>query len=259
MNRSPITRATPACLAAALALLTSAGDGHAQEEESAYVYASYYQCGPGLGEAVATMRDDWAPIMKGHVDAGHVTNWGVLTHDTGNRWSMAIYHIGPDRNALMTALDESLAAYFERHPEAGARFGEACPTHEDYIWVREAGSQSAAELARSRPAAAQSVYWVCDEGREAVADLIVEKVWAPVLDRLVTEGRINSWGWLSHFIGGEYRRLLTTDGADHAALLDARDTMIEATASEDAALAAAFSDVCNGHTDVMWNVAVSGS
>lgn len=243
-------------LAGALLVLPPSGSVTAQED-SAYVYSSYYRCHGSLRPAVATLRDDWGPIVQKRMDAGHVSAWGVLTHDTGNEWSMAIYHVGPDRDALNTALDEALAEYFEAHPEEGAQFGETCPTHEDYIWTTGPGSEAGAGIAQGRPAAGMSVYYICHEGREAVADLIVEKVWAPILDKQVSEGRLNSWGWLSHFVGGKYRRLLVTDGADHGALLDARDQFIEESAAEDAGLAAAFSDVCDGHTDVMWDIAVS--
>ncbi len=111
-------------------------------------------------------------------------------------------------------------------------------------------------MAQGRQSAAISVYYVCDEGREAVADLIVENVMGPALDRQVQEGRINSWGWLSHFVGGKYRRLLTMDGADHTALLEARTQVIQETNAQ-GALIAEFNDVCNGHDDVLWNIRVA--
>lgn len=61
---------------------------------------------------------------------------------------------------------------------------------------------------------------------------------------------------MSHFVGGKYRRLLITDGPDRASVLEARNRVIEDD-SVNPALVAAFSDVCNGHTDVLWNIAVS--
>lgn len=48
----------------------------------------------------------------------------------------------------------------------------------------------------------------------------------------------NSWGWLSHLIGGEYRRVPVTDGADHASLFEARNQFIEESAAEDVGLTA---------------------
>lgn len=228
----------------------------AQEPDTAFVYASYWRCGGDFSDAVATIRDDWAPLMQRRVDAGDVAAWGLLTHDTGNDWSLAIYHIGPDYNALKAALDETQQEYFEANQEAAQGFGEACPSHEDYVWMTGAGSEPGGAVAQQRSGTGMSVYYVCDEGREAVADLIVDRVWAPVLDRQVSEGKLGSWVWLSHFLGGKYRKALVTDGADAATLLEARDEFIEATA-ENGALGAAFSDVCNGHQDIIWNIAVS--
>lgn len=245
-----------AALAGALLVLPLATGASAQEDETAYVYASYYQCSGGLGDAIATLRDDWGPILQPHMDAGHISAWGVLTHATGPQWRLAVYHVGPELGALNTALDNALAAYFQQHPEEGAQFGETCPSHEDYIWTTGPGSEAGAAVAQNRAAAGMSVYWVCDEGKEAVADLIVENVWAPIYDQQVADGLINSWGWLSHFVGGKYRRLLVTDGADQGALLEARDQALEA-AGENGALAAAFSEVCNGHQDVLWDIAIS--
>jgi hypothetical protein len=245
-----------AAFAGALLVLPFAASASAQEDDTAFAYSSYYQCTGGLSDALATLRDDWGPIIQGHMDAGHVSAWGVLTHDTGNPWTMAIYHVGPEIGPLKTALDTALGEYFEQHPEDGAAFGQTCWSHEDYIWTAGPGSQPAATVAQDRASAGMSVYWVCDEGKEAVADLIVENVWAPIYDQQVADGQINSWMWLSHFVGGKYRRALVTDGASHAALLEARNQALEA-AGENAALAAAFSDVCNGHTDVLWNIAIS--
>ncbi len=249
------TRIGVPAVAAMFLILPSWGEAAAQVGDTAFVYASYWECAGGLEDAVSTLRDDWGAILQGHMDAGHVTAWGVLTHNTGNKWSLANYTIGPEIGPLMQALEDAQAEYFEAHAEAGRRFGESCPTHEDYIWMAGLGSEPGATVAQERPAAGMSVYWVCDEGKEAVADLIVEQVWAPVLNRQVQEGRLSSWVWLSHFVGGEYRRALVTDAADHAALLDARDEMIAQTSGN--ALAGAFSDACNGHTDVLWNIAVS--
>lgn len=245
-----------AAFAGALLVLPFAASASAQEDDSAFAYSSYYQCTGGLSDAIATLRDDWGPIIQGHMDAGHISAWGVLTHDTGNPWTMAIYHVGPDIGELKTALDTSLGEYFQQHPDDAAAFGETCWSHEDYIWTSGTGSQPATDVGQDRASAGMSVYWVCDEGKEAVADLIVENVWAPIYDQQVADGQINSWSWLSHFVGGKYRRALITDGASAGALLEARDQALEA-AGENAALAAAFSDVCNGHTDVMWNIAIS--
>ncbi|NIT88442.1 MAG: hypothetical protein GWO36_16470, partial [Gemmatimonadetes bacterium] len=60
---------TAAC--AAVLLLAGLSAQAAAQDESAYVYASYYQCVPGQQEqAVELLRDSWRPIVRKHMDAG---------------------------------------------------------------------------------------------------------------------------------------------------------------------------------------------
>jgi hypothetical protein len=246
-----------AAFVAVLLIPLAAGDVTAQDDETAYSYASYYQCGPGQGRAFEIIRDLWGPLVQTQMNTGTISAWGTLAHNTGNPWSMLIYHIGTDLNAMNEALDGMVSQFASENPDAAAEFGAACPRHEDYIWTTGPGSSAGAEVAQDRANALFAVYMLCDEGREAVADLIVEEVFAPIYDKQVEEGRLTGWGWLSHYVGGKYRRLLVMDGADHASLLEARSQILSEIGSEHGALAAAFSDVCNGHQDVMWNVVIS--
>ena len=227
----------------------------AQEEDQSYIYGIYFQCAPGsVGDAVQSIRDYWTPSMAEHVEAGHLTAHGALTHSTGNDWSLVLYHVGTDVNEV-TAAVQSGGAYGD-NPEASAAFDEACPTHEDYVWTTSLSSEPMAEAASDRAEAAMSVYWVCDEGKEAAADLIFESVMADDWNEQVEAGLVNSWSWNQHYLGGKYRRLLAIDGPDHASLLEARENVIEAGA-EHGGLMSVFSDVCNGHQDNLYDVQIS--
>jgi len=229
----------------------------AQEDDQTYVYASYYRCAPGsISDAVENIDANWTPVIQEHIDAGHVASWGALTHQTGNAWSLVLYHLGSDLDALSGAIGAGVEQLYDENPEAGSAFAEACPSHEDYVWMSVAGSEPMMEAAQDRAEAAMSVYWTCHEGREAIADLIFEELMAPALDEQIEAGLVNSWGWMEHYLGGKYRRLLTMDGADQASLLEARSAVLEAFAGEPG-LAAAFSEVCDGHQDNLYQVAIS--
>lgn len=247
------TRSILTALTGTLLIFPTAGPAAAQEGEESFVYASYYECAGGVREAVQLIREGWAPIAQKHIQAGHISAANILTHDTGNEWSMALVHVGPDMRTLKGALDEAMGEYVQTRGQDLERLGELCPRHLDYVWTTGPGSASGSAVGQERGSAGMSVYYVCEAGREAVADLLVQQMWAPVLNRQVSEGRLTSWNWLSHYVGGEYRRLLSTDGPDHASLLEARDELIAANA-ENPALAAAFNEVCNGHTDILWNI-----
>lgn len=246
-------------VAAALVSPFAAAPGpvSAQEDATAYVYASYYECSPGsISGAVQNIRDNWTPIVQESMDGGAVAAWGALTHATGNTWSVGLYHVGPDLDRLRGALDDGIERLYSENPDAAAAFGEACPTHEDYVWTTLVASQPPSQVAAERGTAVMSVYWVCDEGREAVADLIFEEKMAPLWNEQVEAGLVTSWSWLEHYLGGEYRRLLAVDGPDHASLLEARTNVIEAF-GENPGLGAAFSEVCNGHQDNLFDIAIS--
>ena len=52
-----------------------------------------------------------------------------------------------------------------------------------------------------------ATYFKCDTSNEGAVDEYVAKYETPVLDKLVDDGVINSWGWLRHHTGGEWRRI----------------------------------------------------
>jgi hypothetical protein len=231
----------------------------AQDEEPApVVYGVYFQCEPAAAaRASEIILDSWGPIVQAHIDAGQLLAWGSLTHHTGGPWSRAVYIVGADAQTAVSQMDAMGTEWNEADPDAVAEFWEACDEHEDYLWTRQFSSAPAEALATQRPGAGMSTYWVCDESREGVADLIAEHVWAEAWNAQVESGLIHSWAWLSHFIGDKYRRLLAVDGANHADLLTARDNAIEWVAANEPGLAGEFSNVCNGHVDYLWNIEAS--
>ena len=240
-----------------IVLVAAPGTLAAQEEDQTAIYASYYECAPGsIEDAVQNLEENWSPIMQAQIDAGNVLSWGAATHVTGNHWSLILYHAGPGVSEVTGAIDAGVQELYGENPESADSFSEACPAHEDYVWMSGLSSEPIAESVAERPAAAMSVYYVCDTGMESAADLIFEHTMADAWDAQVQAGLINGWSWNEHYLGGEYRRLLALDGADHASLLEARNNVIEAGA-ENPGLAAAFSEICFSHQDNLYDVRIS--
>lgn len=253
-GRNYIALACAGLLAVSVPQQASAQD----DEPTPVVYATYFQCEPGSSaRASEIIRDSWGPIAQAHIDAGTLRAWGSLTHHTGGAWSRAVYHVGTDRAQVFTALDEMNAEWQSSDPDAAAEFSEACDEHEDYVWTYVNGSEPVAEVAQERPTAGMSVYWVCDEGRGALIDLLSEEVFAPAWNAQVESGLIDSWSWFGHFMGDKYRRLLVADGSSHENLMAARDNVIEWVGDNESGLAGEFSNVCNGHVDYLWNIEAS--
>lgn len=236
-----------------LALAAPLGLSAQEEPEEAenYIYATYFYCDTARqGEADELVMKNTAPIYDAAVEDGTINAWGWLAHHTGGQWRRVQYHTSDTVEGLLAA-QETIG---ERVDEAGGAndgFAQICGSHEDYIWKSEAGSTQQAE----RGPAALSVYEVCNLNDEARAKEIVETNFAPVLDKAVEDGKLTSWGWNSHVLGGEYRVLQTMTAKDHATLLKARADILETIYGDgNNAAANEYSTICTSHSDYLWNV-----
>jgi hypothetical protein len=104
-----------------------------------------------------------------------------------------------------------------------------------------------------------ATYYQCDPSMEARADTIVTETFAPVFDRLLSEGKIVSWMWLAHQIGGKWRRLGGFYASDMTALMEARAELLEEIQQNHPDEAAEFSSICHSHDDYVWRTIVSKS
>ena len=99
-----------------------------------------------------------------------------------------------------------------------------------------------------------ATYYKCDQNREAFADVIQENVIGPILDDRVAAGQLVAWGWLSHRVGGAWRRVEYMIAPDRAMLLAARDAVIDIYQEDDEAQTATreLTDICPDHDDYIW-------
>lgn len=235
-------------VASALTVFTFACVAQEEEDEGprAFTYATYFYCpGGALSRADEIIAGD-AQRWDGFVEDGTISAWGYLSHHTGGRWQRIFYYQAETMDALLDAYDATGEGGDE---EANAEFGRICSSHEDYIWQVENGSQG-----EGRGEAGVSVYHACDMLREDRADDIVAESMAPILNGLVEDGKLTSWGWSSHVVGGKYRRLQTMTAADFKTLMAAWGEAIEAMYDDGAGPGAEFSEICHSHSDYMWNI-----
>jgi hypothetical protein len=133
-------------------------------------------------------------------------------------------------------------------------FGKICNSHDDYIWRNVAGSTGTGTAAIA--GAAFSTYFVCDS-REAQADAIVKQSFAATYDKMVADGKLTSWGYLEHIVGGRFRRLATMTAVDIKSLLAARAEINQVLT--DNPLGDTFTSICDSHDDYIWEVKASGN
>jgi len=243
---------TKSCFVAGLALLLTSGMAIAQEEEEeskGYTYATYLYCDTNKeAEMDKQVAEFEAPVMDKLVEDGVMNNWGWMRHHTGGQWRR-IRWFGADsvQDALagIDAMGEALEAAAEGSDSTPS---DACPKHEDYIW--EIKSRSDTE---DRGPASMSVYYSCKISGEERADEIFAELFAPVLNQYVEDGKLDSWGWQSHVIGGWFRRLQTMTATDYETLLTVRQEALGVIYAEDSELGAEFAEICGPHHDYLWD------
>lgn len=228
------------------------------QDANPVVFAVYYECDQNR-EAFADQLQEhvFGPRLDARVESGDLLAWGWLSHRIGGDWRRTQYTIAPDRATLLRVRNEMIEAA-QDDPElqqAATVSNDICPDHEDYIWSVVASSDP--DFAQERPAAGMSTYYVCDIGREARADEIVQESLVPIMSRHVGPNALSSWGWLAHDVGGEYRRLFTIDAADEATLYAHRDAMLADIQGEAMEAAAEFNEICSSHVDYQWDITMS--
>ena len=133
--------------------------------------------------------------------------------------------------------------------DADDAFPRACHSHDDYIWQSKGGN-----VTGKRGKVGMSVYFKCDMSQEARADEIVAKVFAPIYDAHLGEGKLTSWGWLSHVVGGGYRKASTMTAENIETLMAMRAEILSMDIHE----GDEFVKICGSHQDYIWNIDMEG-
>ena len=74
------------------------------------------------------------------------------------------------------------------------------------------------------------------------------------MNKHVEEKKIGTWSWMRHMAGGEYRRALIFDGADHTSVLQYWDQLVSALNESHPLMWQRFREVCPSHTDYVWDL-----
>lgn len=251
MMRSRVVFAMAIAVAMASAAPTMAQD---EEMSKPYVYGIYYTCDvtqQGLADEIVELAHK--QFYDAAVEAGTIGSWGWLAHHTGPEWRRLFYHSAPDMTSLLAGLESVNGAVDESYPEMSRALGAICNSHVDYVWRYVTGSRKG-DLAKDRGTASMSVYYECEMSEEDRADELVEEVIGPVYDSHVSSGKLVSWGWMEHIIGGEYRRIATMTAEDYPALLEARSAIIGDLRDKHQDALAEFNEICDSHQDVLWEI-----
>lgn len=240
---------------ALLATVFASAAGLAQAQDQAaetYVYGTYEVCDLAKQERadeIATQIE--RPVLDAAVSDKVITGYGRYVHHTGGQWRRLSFTSAPSIKALLDAQRVVGDKVEAANKKLSQEYAAICNAHDDYIWHRVAGTAGT----RTPGGVVFSTYYVCDGTRENQADALVKQVFAPVYDKMVADGKLTSWGWLEHIVGGKYRRVATMGAKDLDALMSARAAIVESMS--DNAVGDAFTSICDSHSDYIWNVAFS--
>jgi hypothetical protein len=243
-----------AALAATTTLTCFAASPPADKPEASavFVYTTYFRCNSAtIGNADEAVAKLHKPALNALIGDHKVGSWAWLVRNTGGEWTRAEYLTAPSAGAAVSG-EEAFIKYIDR-PKMEVDFLAACSSSENYIWHMLAGNDPRGP----RGKVAFSTYYVCDQSRETQADALVKQVFAPKYDKLVADGKLTSWGWLEHIVGGKYRRLATLTAPTMDALLAAREGIV--AAAEHDPLNDAFTSICGSHQDYIWGITDQGS
>lgn len=226
-------------------------DEHENKEET-YIYATYFYCNAASEDkADELVKKNMAPVYDAAVADGTIKAWGWMSHHIGGKWRRILYRTAGSIEGLLSG-DATIA---KRMDEAMGGvddgFTQHCNAHDDYIWQAVAGGDGSAE----RGQVGISVYHVCSMADEERIDELFKKVSQPVLEKAAKEGKLSSWGWNSHVVGGKYRRLQTMTAPDYQTLMKARAEIIASIyADGGSADATEFDRLCTSHSDYLWDI-----
>lgn len=238
----------------ALALAAPAGlVAQEKDEKETFIYATYFHCQSSkFDDLDAAVTEHTAPVYNAAMKDGTIGGWGWLAHHTGGHWNRLFYTVSDSVPNLLAA-QKTMADRSKDLPDGG--MSEACGAHDDYIWQSENNSG----MMDKRGTAALSVYYECDISREEDADKLVDELFAPLYNKAIKEGKITSWGWSSHMVGGKYRKLGTMTGESFEKVLAARGEILEALwADGENSEANEFSKICGSHADYLWQILNEG-
>lgn len=243
-------------LSSVTVLLLSFSAISAEEKKAEmFVYATYFNCEPSSEEAVdKQVSKTYSPIYNAAVKSGAIANWGWLKHHTGGQWRRILYHSAPTITALFSAQEEINKQFDAAFGKKTDAVGQGCKTHDDYVWQYVTGSRPLL-TGLPRGKASMSVYMECSFTGEDRADEIFKKHFAPIYNAQVGKGKLTSWGWMSHVIGGKYRRLETLTADNYEDLLKAKSSIVDTLYySGSNKSAEEFSKICTSHQDYLWDI-----
>ena len=103
-----------------------------------------------------------------------------------------------------------------------------------------------------------ATYFYCNAANEDKADELVKKNMAPVYDAAVADGTLKAWGWMSHHMGGKWRRILYRTSDSMEGLMSGYATVAKRMDEAMGGVDDGFNQYCSAHDDYVWQAVAGG-
>ena len=240
------------CFAIAmLGFIPLAANAQVESTPQGYSYVTYYICDMAeQGNMDNIVENNEYAVFDQWVDDGKLLSWGYMAHFVGGRWRRAQYHVSATLEEALQNQRAILDEVYADNRAGGQARAEACNAHDDYLWTMDQGSPPGSD----RGSVSLSIYFECSVADQRRADEIFAQTYAPKLTELQDEGKIATWGWQSHVLGGKYRRMQILTGSDHGTVTAARFEALQHVNQNHSDMAREFSQICDSHTDYLWDI-----
>ena len=166
------------------------------------------------------------PILDAMVDEGLIYNWGILTHNWGDEWNWNWYMFTKDHASFVTAWNEFVRRMGEEHPEAMQEFLQYTQAHKDNMYsVRHFRGRQLAE-GEEPPRFLMSNQSMINQADVGTINALMDSISVPILDAMLEEKLIYSWGDLRHGWGDEWNVSWYITTKDHASFVTAWGELI---------------------------------
>jgi hypothetical protein len=232
----------------AMGVVTSAASAQ-QASPPPATFAVYFRCDYAKEARSDTLfRQVYVPALEKQVKAGHFTRYAWSSHQIGGQWRRLMSFSATNVEHLITGRTALLDDVEKSNPKGSAEFDAICGSHDDYIW--EQTSAGTPDPVAAISDYGYSRYMSCDLAKENEADLIMDQVYTPMMNKHLAAGHITSWAYLSHYMGGPIRRVLRWTAKDMMSTLKAEEMI--STDMGNHPMYTAFTAACGGHSDYLW-------
>ena len=205
----------------ALLCFTLTGSVNAQTEETFFLMHNQNIVHFSDGAAVDSIADNaFIPVLKSLVADSTIIGWGFEDHAWGDEWNKNWWIVAATHEDFLVGWGEFLSRVNDQFPDALSEMDALVQRHRDDLYIIRDSNFSG-------PAGALMVQQsIVPRSKLADWNTFMKEKSGPVLEGLLSEGLISSYGNLNHRWGSEWNAAFYLSAADVNGVLAAWGTFV---------------------------------